>query len=136
MKSLQYLSIALSFLSCKNEKEIKRELSTNHIKEDTLINRKVICVLKNNIELFGDIKYMTISGDNRFIISTSQPPNVIVYDFNGNQMAKIGSQEKGPYQYLQPSVVKYFKNNIFIWCAIKLRLIVYDMHGNPHILIS
>lgn len=131
MNYILHILIIFTLLSCKHEKEIGIILSTNHIKKDTLLNRELICVLKDNVEVIGDIKSIAIAGDNRFVVSTSKPANVMVHDFNGNQITKIGSEGKGPYQYLQPSIVRYFNNQLFIWCAINLRLIVYDIHGNP-----
>ncbi len=59
-------------------------------------------------------------------------PKIVVYDYNGNPLYKIGRKGRGPGEFISPFnyAVDTSRNEIFINSALQDRIIVYDTDGN------
>lgn len=68
--------------------------------------------------------------DNYFFISCKRPPIVIKYNFSGEQIKKIGSIGRGPFEYISPSKIEIENNKLFIWDSDLLKLTTYSTKGN------
>jgi len=90
-----------------------------------------ISSLKENLFLFGNIESFDILNDEHFVVTTTKPSNIIIFDRDGNQIKQIGEIGRGPYEYQNPSLIRIHNNKIFVWDAGLLKLIVYDKLGNP-----
>ena len=50
---------------------------------------------------------------------------------NGKQQKIINSNGRGPLEFITPSIVKYYNDEIYVWCSSQLKLIVFDINGKP-----
>lgn len=104
-----------------------------HLKVDNTLLANVdyieIADLNNDPDIIGIASYADIINDSSLLISTTTPPQVFVFNRNGNQALKVGKIGKGPNEYLSPSIVKYSQDEIYVWCSKQLRLIVFDING-------
>ncbi len=95
------------------------------------IEYEFIYELDNSPRVIGEIKSMDIIADTSLVISTTKPPQVIVFDKSGSQIREIGSVGRGPKEFLSPSIVRYHHDEFFVWCGELRRLIVFDVNGLP-----
>jgi hypothetical protein len=131
-------------MSCKNNKvenkqtytKNNREYKDNQSTEKTLkkvkeTTSKEICVLNENLNVLGEITSIDFIADDRFVVSTSNPSNILIYNTGGKQLKEIKLRGKGPNEFLNPSIIKIYNNKIYVWCSDQLRMLLYDLKGNP-----
>ncbi|WP_139279669.1 6-bladed beta-propeller [Tangfeifania diversioriginum] len=90
-----------------------------------------ICSLDENISYLSNINSFSFIDRSHFVVSTSNPSSVIVYNTDGQQIRKIDYVGKGAFEFINPAIVKSYENNIYVWCSTTLRLLIFDMFGNP-----
>jgi hypothetical protein len=100
-------------------------------KENAYLECEKISSLKENLSLFGNIESFDFIDDNHFVVTTSKPSDIIIFNKKGQQVKKIGSIGRGPFEYQKPKITKVHNDKIFVWDADFLKLIVYDNQGNP-----
>jgi len=105
-------------------------VDSESFKYSSLSSEKII-ELDENLNLIGGISSFCIKGENKFIITTTNPVNVIEYSSNGDQVRLIGNRGNGPFEFERPSIVKVHNNKIYVWDSMLLKIIVFDMSGNP-----
>src|SRR5690554_1040037 len=124
-EALKILSLLLTIsfmISCTEKKDnenviyLKRE-NTPEIKVDYL----KITDLSNDPNIIGVVNAVDIINDSSLVVSTTSPPQVIIYNRNGNQTQEIGKTGRGPNEYISPSIVKYSQGKIYVWCTNQAR---------------
>lgn len=100
-------------------------------KETNQIHNEEISILDENLFLMGQIESFDFINNTQFVVTTKAPSKIIVFDRNGQQVKEIGTQGRGPYEYQSPTIVRANNDRIYVWDAGQLKLIVYDLFGNP-----
>jgi hypothetical protein len=91
-----------------------------------------ICYLQENIDLVSNINSISRFDDDHFLISTKINPTVYLYDLSGTQLLKINKQGRAKYEYINPAIVKADTyENIYVWCDMTLKMIIFDKFGRP-----
>lgn len=86
-----------------------------------------VCVLRENMEQIGDIISFCIIDHERFAVSTAEG-KIIVYDHAGNQLLIIARRGRGPFEYVEPSIIRAADDNrIIVWCAYLTKFLVYSL---------
>ncbi len=126
------LSIVFIGMACTTIQKNDNIIFVNNEKVTTAkIKYEFISELENTPRVIGEIKSMDIIGDSSLVISSTKPPQVIVFDKSGSQILEIGTVGRGPNEFLNPSIVRYHHDEFFIWCSELRRIIVFDLNGSP-----
>lgn len=81
--------------SCSTEKD------TNVVRNSkSAIIDESICVLQENLDLVGEINSLTFLDEEKFLITSTSPERVILYDTKGEQIRSIGKKGEGPFEYI------------------------------------
>lgn len=125
----------IAFSSCTNpgKKENNQsvlEINIDESSQNKAIIKKKISVLNENIDFLGEISSFDMIDESRFVVSTVNPSNIYIYYKEGNQVKNININGKGPFELLNPSIIKYYKNKIYIWGSNQLKLLTFDLNGN------
>jgi hypothetical protein len=123
--------IALSFFGCNSTSKRGNTKEPKQIQLNTCLTLQKIAELENTPSVVGEIKSFTMINDSNFLVSTSKPSRVFKYNTKGTQLQQIGKVGRGPYEYINPNIVKYNNNNVYVWCANLLKLIIFDNSGTP-----
>src|SRR5690606_7384503 len=127
MKNTLPLLFLLCFLvqSCNNNK-------SNNDAGVVIPNAyKKVARLEENLTMVGEILSFDFINEEDFIISTRKPSSVILYGPSGQQKSLISKVGQGPYEFLEPDIVKFFNEHIYVWCPSQLKLIKYSLDGTP-----
>ncbi len=88
--------------------------------------------LQENLAFLGEISSVSFTNDEKLVLSTRIDPSVLLYDISGKQLLNIKRQGRAEYEYINPAIVRTDpEGNIYIWCNMRLRLIVLDKNGTP-----
>ena len=90
------------------------------------------CILRENIEQVGKIVSFCIIDHERFAISTAEG-KIIVYDHEGNQLSVISRRGRGPFEYVEPTIIRAADDNrLIVWCAYLAKFLAYSLQdGSP-----
>lgn len=128
MKKIIYILLGVAILGCTSNKNNQHTFTTTC---DNEFFSDSICTLQENISIVGEISSFDIVDSNQFVVTSVIPANVILYKKNGNQVQEIGEVGNGPFEYYRPSIVKVYNDMIYVWCSQLLKLIVFDLQGDP-----
>ena len=103
----------------------------NNISIDSSLFWQKISKLKENFMTLGNINSFDFVNKERFVIAGSNPSQVILYDTTGQQINRLGSKGKGPFEYTSPSIIRTNHQKVYIWCEELLKLLVFDINGKP-----
>lgn len=122
---------------CVDQKQNKPKDSSlaisvpNDISIDSSLFWENTTKFKENIVRLGNINSFEFVNKERLVFSGSNPSQVLLYDTTGQQIDKLGSKGKGPFEYISPSIVRTNHQKIYIWCEKLLKLLVFDISGKP-----
>ncbi len=121
-----FLMLCLFLISCS-------ERASNNLIEikdfaDSFPKERV-CELSNNPRLLGELDSFHFVDEEGFIVSAVQPPTVILFNKNGEQLRSIGRQGRGQFEYLAPSLARSYDDLIYVWCSNLLKLMVFTKLG-------
>ena len=85
--------------------------------------------LHENIRMIKTPVSFDVIDSDKFVLTDNE--DVLVYDFSGNQLYKIGSVGNAAFEYHRPSVVRATSDHIFVWSSSHLKFVVYDIEGKP-----
>jgi len=137
MKKNLYVIFVTAFFcvflfSCKHFSREKVSVNIpKQIELDSCIELKDIATIEDDSVLLGTIKSFNMINDKEFVISTSKPAGVFLYNIDEKHLKKIGDKGKGPYEYLDPSIVKQYNQKIYIWCDKLTKLFIFSLSGEP-----
>lgn len=114
------------FISCSKKSNSSIDVGS----VNSRLDYEKISTLKENLLLFGNIESFDFIDDEHFVVATSKPSDVIIFDRSGQQVKKIGRIGRGPFEYQNPKIIRVHNDKIFVWDADFLKLIVYDNLGN------
>lgn len=91
-----------------------------------------VCVLREDNEPVGKIISFCVIDDERFAVSTAEG-RIVVFDCSGNQLLNIARRGRGPFEYVEPSIIRATKDNrLIVWCAYMTKFLVYSLlDGRP-----
>lgn len=87
----------------------------------------VIPKLDNNIINISRPFSFDIINDSLFVLCDAD--NVILYDYSGHQVRRIGAPGKSKSEYNTPMVVRALDDSIYVWSSNTLRFLVYTLDG-------
>lgn len=90
---------------------------------------KRVYELSNKPRLLGELDSFHFVDEESFVVSAVQPPTVILFNKEGEQLRSIGRQGRGQFEYLTPSLVRSYNGLIYLWCSNLLKLMVFTQHG-------
>jgi hypothetical protein len=125
-KILIFCLITTLCVSCSK----KSDTSIKVGKGNASLEYEKISSLNEDLFLFGNIESFNFIDDEHFVVTTSKPSDVIIFNKNGQQVKKIGNIGRGPFEYQKPKITRVYNNKIFVWDDDFLKLIVYDKDGN------
>ncbi|WP_439489503.1 hypothetical protein [Algoriphagus sp.] len=124
-----FLSLVIVFFySCSNTDKTFVDSNFNSVQKN---NHTVETKLKENLVQHGEIISIDFIDNDNFVVGTKNPSNVIVYNISGDQELVISNVGYGPFEFQQPSIIKSYNGNIYIWCPEQLKLIIYSLDGMP-----
>ncbi|MGM0505389.1 MAG: 6-bladed beta-propeller [Bacteroidota bacterium] len=125
--------VIIIFLTACIQKKDKSNIinlgQTDQIEID--LDSEKITNLKNSPRIVGEISSIDMIHDSALVISTAEPPNVIIFNKKGNQIKKIDKYGKGANEYLKPNIVRHYQNHVYIYCGDQNRLIKFNLNGEP-----
>lgn len=130
---LHIIIIFYCLCSCNEKKDVYKNILIDN--KETIIEANfssLIFKLNENKILLGEILSFDFINNKNIIVSTKNPGNLIIYDDKKNQVKEINRVGRGPYEYINPAIVKAYEKKIYIWCSSLLKLIVYNIDGTPH----
>jgi hypothetical protein len=96
------------------------------------INYEKCFYLKENIDICGEFNSICFLDESRFVVSTKINPSIFIYDETGLQLLQIDKRGNGPFEYINPAIVRCDKNrHIYVWCSMTLKMIIFDENGTP-----
>ena len=136
---LKVFLLLLFFTSCTNGNKVRTKenliyvnrlerINNSNIPPESFIKEiKYVNLYSTDIELdFKLISKIKIH-NNHFFIMDSYLSNLLVYDFNGSAIAKIGKKGNGPNEYLSVTDFDIDNNgNIYVIDGTLDKLFVYD----------
>jgi WD40 repeat protein len=122
---LVILFLSLFCYSCGNQHN-KKSAEYNEMNYDRLF------YLQENIDICGNLNSICFLDENHFVVSTKENPSIFVYDETGKQTLQIARRGNGPFEYINPAIVRCDKDrNIYVWCSMALKMIIFDENGKP-----
>lgn len=88
-----------------------------------------ICELSNYPNLLGELSSFHFVNEGAFLVSAIQPPMVLLFDNDGEQLQSLGRQGRGQFEYLSPSRVRSYDGLIYVWCNQLMKLIAFTEYG-------
>lgn len=88
-----------------------------------------LCSLKENIGAIKEPRSFDFVSDSLLVLTDRE--NVYLYTTKGEQVRKIGNVGRAKYEYVMPSVVRSFEDQIYVWSSGTLKFIVYLLDGTP-----
>jgi len=122
------LVIILSLLNI-NVYAFQNELISNTGKFKLTVSKTI--EVKENIEPISDIGYIAINNDESFFLTSKNIAQLLLYDSKGNQVKKVSRWGRGPFEYQKPSLVKIYKNKLYLWDQTSFKLIIFTDQGEP-----
>ncbi len=87
-----------------------------------------ICHLSENRALLGGNLYdIAFLSDTSFVLANDK--QVIIYNTNGEQLKVVGSNGRGPGEYVSASNLFVSDKYIYVWCSMSSKLLAYDKAG-------
>lgn len=117
----------VGFFSCNSEKSSSIIVSDSN----SALEFDSLTVLAENIGLLGELNSFTFIDKDKIIVSSLNPSKVYLYSIDGKQIKEISNSGSGPNEFLEPTLVKSDKSNIYVWCRNQLKLTVFDFEGTP-----
>jgi len=90
-----------------------------------------VILLHENIDIVGNIENADVTSDGNIVIFGLKPPQFSLFARNGEQITLIGREGRGPFEYSQPSMIRYYDGQIYIYDASKLGFIIFNEQGEP-----
>ncbi len=91
--------------------------------------KEKVSELSNNPRLLGELSSFHFVNEESFVVSTVQPPMVLLFNIDGEQKRSLGRQGRGQFEYLNPSLVRSHNGLIYVWCSNLLKLMVFSKLG-------
>tara|TARA_A100000171_G_C2136961_1_gene151069 strand:+ start:3245 stop:4339 length:1095 start_codon:yes stop_codon:yes gene_type:complete len=131
LKFLLPLALALLVYSCTSKTKSKEGVN---IENDLVLSGTIvtdsISILDEDNELLGQISSMAFITKSKFVVAT-KAGSIVTYNLMGERVGGFSNIGTGPYEYVSPGKIKIYDNRIYLWCSQLLKLIVFDLEGNP-----
>jgi len=96
---------------------------------DTFLNTDTV-VLDQETQLLGSLTDATRLPDGRIAVATVDP-GVFLFDAEGGFLQQLGSPGEGPFEYLNPALVRPAGDGVAVWDAGNRRLLTFRSDGLP-----
>jgi hypothetical protein len=131
MKLVLLTLLLIFFVSCTISPD-RTEAEKIPISGERQLDIITLARLQETPEPIGQVVSFDMIDEDQFVIATESPSRIYKYDMQGRQLQAIGATGRGPFEYVSPSVVRVSKEKeVYLWCNVQLKLIVFDTEGNP-----
>jgi len=96
---------------------------------DTFLDTHTV-VLDQETQLLRSLTDATRLPDGRIAVATVDP-GVFLFDAEGRLLQQLGSPGEGPFEYLNPAIVRPAGNGVAVWDAGNRRLLTFRADGTP-----
>ncbi|NBB85307.1 MAG: hypothetical protein GVY12_03675 [Bacteroidetes bacterium] len=96
---------------------------------DTFLDTHTV-VLDQETQLLGSLTDATRLPDGRIAVATVDP-GVFLFDAEGSFLQQLGSPGEGPFEYLNPALVRPAGDGVAVWDAGNRRLLTFQADGAP-----
>lgn len=96
---------------------------------DTFLDTHTV-VLDQETQLLGSVTDATRLPDGRIAVATVDP-GVFLFDAKGGFLQQLGSPGEGPFEYLNPALVRPAGDGVAVWDAGNRRLLTFQADGSP-----
>ena len=111
-----FIVISVSFIaSCSRNETSSSIIISKQINLDSGLSLQPVDTLKSNISIIGILNSFCIVDKESFATSQINPAQVMLYDMSGRQLHEIGKNGSGPYEYINPGIVRSSGKNIYVW---------------------
>lgn len=118
MRKLYFLLIHILLSSCISVGHLSDIQEAEYDTETRLLNS----------EQTGYPCSMAVINEDTFVLSTEK--QVYLYE-EGAVIQKIGQIGRAEYEYQLPMIVRVYNDEIYVWCAMFLKFIVFTLDGIP-----
>lgn len=87
-------------------------------------------VLDQETQVLGSLRDATRLPDGRIAVATVDP-GVFLFDADGGFIQQLGSPGQGPFEYLNPTLVRPAGDGVAVWDAGNRRLLTFQADGSP-----
>jgi len=87
-------------------------------------------VLDQETQLLGSLTDATRLPDGRIAVATVDP-GVFLFDADGGFLQQLGRPGQGPFEYLNPTLVRPAGDGVAVWDAGNRRLLTFQADGSP-----
>lgn len=56
--------------------------------------------------------------------------NSVVQLYRNGVLSKFGETGRGPFEYVNPSIIQIHEENVYVWDSSQLKFVVFDLNGN------
>ena len=116
--------IAIIVILCSCQKTSNKQRNYKKVVYDSLL-------LQQNIKILGDITSIDFFIDQSFVITSQKSRSIYFYNSKGEQFKVLNTIGKGPFEYINPTIIKINEDKVYVWCSELLKLIVFDREGKP-----
>lgn len=92
------------------------------------LNPETVCVISQEDHSIGNLNSLDVMEDGRFLLSTDN--EVLLFDAGGKLLREIGKSGRASGEYSMPMAVRAYGNVIYVWSAMSLKFIAYDLDGH------
>lgn len=98
------------------------------VQENVELKLEETLTLKNilNISFFN----IPDNGSEEFYFGDTQQAKIGKYEIGDSSKENIGNYGRGPFEYINPELLKVKNSRIYIWDASQLKFLVFDTDGN------
>lgn len=96
---------------------------------DTFLDTHTV-VLDQETQVLGSLRDATRLPDGRIAVATVDP-GVFLFDADGGFLQQLGSPGQGPFEYLNPTLVRPAGDGVAVWDAGNRRLLTFQSDGTP-----
>lgn len=99
-------------------------------KEDTPVSEppfEAVCMLNQEEEPLGLVNSIDYVRDSLFAVSTES--QVLLFDFSGSPVRKIGRSGRSKSEYVAPMIVRADSDRIFVWDGMLTKFIWFSVEG-------
>lgn len=131
MKRVELFLLLILLLSCGYEDNQFKEKGGDFV-IDLIENGDILTLEVNNsyeLDYSGNINSIELNTDHLFFVDTEQS-YVGRFDIKQNKLSSIGKSGRGPFEFIQPDIIRIYNSNIYIWDSAQLKFLIFDYESN------
>ncbi|TYP93480.1 6-bladed beta-propeller protein [Fodinibius salinus] len=129
------LLIILLYLFC-NSLVVAQSHQYKGEQNKVALHLKKTIPLQENLQLLGKVNDFTVGSDGDIFVVDKQNATIIKYNTKGIQEQIIGKRGRGPFEYLNPSLISNRDDTLYLWDSKQLRFTAITKSGKHLLQLS